>query len=183
MMGTDGKALETLIAKDAIRELALLYSRSIDRKDMALLRTLYTSEATDTHGDTYDGPAEGYYAFIERSLPHLRYSGHHICNHLISVDGDEGEGEVYAVCYHVFPDGKGGWIEDLLCARYIDRYRREQGRWRFAKRVVRYDYNTRRPAQVADGVIPDAAGDASYATLSSRLFARGGRDDGPGERA
>src|ERR1700688_2732423 len=99
-MGTEEKAVQTLIAKDAIRELALLYSRSIDRKDVALLRTLYTRDATDTHGDSYEGPAEGYYAFIERSLPHLRYSGHHICNHLISVDGDEGEGEVCAICYH-----------------------------------------------------------------------------------
>jgi hypothetical protein len=176
-MGAEEKALETLIAKDAIRELVLLYSRSIDRKDMALLRTLYTRDATDTHGDSYDGPAAGYFAFIERSLPHLRYSGHHICNHLVSVDGDQGEGEVYAVCYHVFADGKGGWVEDLLCARYIDRYRREDGRWRFAKRVVRYDYNTRRPAQVPDGAIPDAAADASYQTLASRLFTRGGRDD------
>jgi len=174
-MGTEEQAVQTLIAKDAIRELALLYSRSIDRKDVALLRTLYTRDATDTHGNSYDGPAEGYCAFIERSLPHLRYSGHHICNHLISVDGDEGEGEVYAICYHVFPDGKGGWIEDLLCARYIDRYRREDGRWRFAKRVVLYDYNTRRQAQETDGASPNAASDASYATLSSRLFARGGR--------
>ena len=181
-MGTEGKALETLIAKDEIRELALLYCRSIDRKDTALLRTLYTEDATDTHGDTYDGPAEGYYAFIERSLPHLLYSGHHICNHLISVDGNDGEGEVYAICCHVFPDGKGGWIEDLLCARYIDRYRREGGRWRFAKRVVRYDYNARRPAQVTDGTIPDAAGDASYTNLPSRLFARGGRDIAGRER-
>jgi hypothetical protein len=172
-MGADEKALETLIAKDAIRELVLLYSRSIDRKDMALLRTLYTRDATDSHGDSYDGPAEGYFAFIERSLPHLRYSGHHICNHLISVDGDQGEGEAYAICYHVFADDKGNWVEDLLCARYIDRYRREDGRWRFAKRVVRYDYNTRRPAQVPDRAIPDAAADASYGTLASRLFARG----------
>jgi len=167
-MHAEDKALGALIAKDAIRELVLLYSRSIDRKDVA-----YTNDATDTHGDTYDGPAEGYCAFIERSLPHLLYSGHHVCNHLISVNGDEGEGEVYAVCYHIFTDGKGGWVEDLLCARYIDRYRREGGRWRFAKRVVTYDYNSRRPASVTADMISDGAGDPSYAALSQRLFARG----------
>lgn len=172
-MNTENRTLDQLIAKDAIRELVLLYSRSIDRKDVALLRTLYTKDATDTHGDTYDGPADGYCEFIERSLPHLLYSGHHICNHLISVNGDEGEGEVYAVCYHIFPDGKGGWVEDLLCARYIDRYRRENGLWRFAKRVVSYDYNSRRPASVADRTIPHAAGDPSYAALARRIFARG----------
>jgi SnoaL-like domain len=131
-MDTEDKTLSVLIAKEAIRELVLLYSRSIDRKDVVLLRTLYTKDATDTHGDTYDGSAEGYCTFIERSLPHLLYSGHHICNHLISVNGEEGEGEVYAICYHIFSDGKGGWVEDPLCARYIDRYRREGGRWRAA---------------------------------------------------
>jgi hypothetical protein len=172
-MDTEDKALSALIAKEAIRELVLLYCRSIDRKDVALLRALYTKDATDTHGDTYDGPAEGYCAFIERSLPHLLYSGHHICNHLISVNGDEGEGEAYAVCYHIFSDGKGGCVEDLLCARYIDRYRREDGRWRFAKRVVTYDYNSRRPASLSAATIPDAAGDPSYLVLSQRLFARG----------
>lgn len=172
-MQTEGQALDVLIAKEAIRELVLLYSRSIDRKDVALLRTLYTKDATDTHGDTYDGTADGYCAFIERSLPHLLYSGHHICNHLISVSGDEGEGEAYAVCYHIFSDGKGGWVEDLLCARYIDRYRREGGRWLFAKRVVAYDYNSRRPASVSADTVPDGPADRSYAALSHRLFARG----------
>jgi len=34
-MSIDQKALETLIVKDEIRELALLYSRDVDRKDVA----------------------------------------------------------------------------------------------------------------------------------------------------
>ena len=129
-------ALATLVAKDQIRELVLLYSRGVDRKDAALLRTLYTKDATDTHGDTFNGSAEEYCVFLERSMPYMPYSGHHVCNHLISVDGDTGEGEVYALAYHLIPDRKGGWLEDLRMVRYIDHYRKEQdGRWRFAKRV------------------------------------------------
>jgi hypothetical protein len=51
----------------------------------------------------------------------------------------------------------------------IDRYRREEGRWRFAKRVVTYAYNSRRPASVTASTTPDAAGDPSYAaTLRTR---------------
>jgi hypothetical protein len=123
-MSIDQKALETLIAKDEIRDLVLLYSRGCDRKDFALVRTLYTSDATDSHDETFDGPAKDYVDFLARSLPHAPYSGHHICNHLISVDVDRGEaeGEVYAVAWHVIPDRKGGWIEDFMCCRYVDRY-------------------------------------------------------------
>lgn len=174
-MSTDQNALATLIAKDEIRELALLYSRGVDRKDGPLLRTLYTQDATDTHGDTFDGTAKDYVDFLERSFPYMPYSGHHVCNHLISVNGDTGDGEVYAIAYHIIPDGKGGWLEDLMSVRYIDNYRKEEdGRWRFAKRVVTYDMRNRRSiAAPEQGKVPHA--DPSYDELTSRLFARGER--------
>ena len=108
-------------------------------------------------------------------MPYMRYSGHHICNHLVSVDGDEGEGEVYALAYHIIPDGKGGYMEDLQGVRYVDRYRKEEGRWRFAQRVVEFDFRTQRPIPTPEGPAPVPTEDASYATLSSRLFARGPR--------
>jgi hypothetical protein len=174
-MGIDQNLLATLIAKEEIRELGLLYSRGVDRKDAALLRTLYTKDATDAHGDTFDGKAGDFVDFLERSFPHMPYSGHHICNHLIDVHGNEADGEIYAIAYHVVPDGNGGWLEDLMCVRYIDRYRREEdARWRFAKRVVSYDMRNRRPIAAPDQskvVTPDL----SYIELKGRLFARGGR--------
>lgn len=169
------QALATLVDKEAIRELVLLYSRGVDRKDGQLLRTLYTADATDTHGDTFDGPADKYVDFLEQAFPFMRYSGHHVCNHLISVDGDDGEGEAYALAYHAIPDGKGGWMEDFMAVRYIDRYRRGQdGRWRFAKRVVTYDLKVRRALENIPAEAEITA-DPSYAELVSRLFARGER--------
>lgn len=174
-MSIDQQALQTLLDKEAIRELALLYSRGVDRKDGPLLRTLYTKDATDTHGDSFDGGAKEYVDFLERAFPHMPYSGHHICNHLISVDGNEGEGEVYALAYHIIPDGKGGWLEDLMAVRYIDRYRKEEdGRWRFAQRVVTYDMRNRRPINAPNTDI-DPDSDPTFTVLKSRLFRRGER--------
>ncbi len=175
-MAIDQKALEKLIAKDEIRELAMLYSRGCDRKDFELLRGLYTHDGTDAHDETFTGPADDYVAFLARSLPHAPYSGHHICNHLISVDVDAGtgEGEIYAAAWHIIPDSKGGWLEDFMCVRYVDRYRKEEGRWRFSQRVVTYDMRTQQP-HVPHRAAPDPLKDASYTTLTSRLFARGPR--------
>lgn len=174
----DENALATLVAKDEIRELAMLYARGVDRKDGALLRTLYTADATDTHGDSFDGGASDYVDFLERAFPHMRYSGHHICNHLIAVTGDAGEGEVYALAFHVIPDGKGGWAEDLRFVRYLDRYARgADGRWRFARRVVTYDHQSVRPITLRDGDTPafGPGEDPSYRVLATRLFAAGAR--------
>lgn len=147
-MTIDTAALQRLIDKDAIRDLVLSYSRAVDRKDIALLRDLYTAEATDSHGDSFDGGAKEYCDFIEMSLPHMPYSGHHVCNHLIDVTGDAGSGEVYALAWHIIPDREndGTLIEDFMCVRYIDNYAREtDGKWRFSKRVVTYDVQIRRP--------------------------------------
>lgn len=171
----DDKALARLVAKDEIRELALLYSRGVDRQDFDLLRTLYTKDGYDAHGKFFSGPAEAYVDFLARSLPHLHMSGHYICNHLISVNADltEGEGEVYALAYHIIPDGKGGFVEDLQGVRYCDQYRKEaDGRWRFARRDVMFDMRSIRPVAAPDGASPVSPDDASYAQLKSPLFGR-----------
>lgn len=171
------KALQQIIDKEAIRELVLLYSRAIDRKDVELLRDLYTEDATDTHGDSFDGPADAYCDFIAQALPYMQYSGHHACNHLISVDGDEGNGEVYALALHYIPDQKnpGQWVEDFLAVRYIDNYRRcADGKWRFSKRVVTYDMHIVRPFD-GDGLLGSSEIDPSYQVCLQPLFQRGAR--------
>ena len=171
----DQAALQALVDKEAIRDLVLLYSRAVDRKDVALLRDLYTEDATDTHGDSFDGPAEGYCDFIEQSLPYMPYSGHHVCNHLISVEGDEGNGEVYALAYHLIPNREGGSEEDFMAVRYIDNYRRcADGKWRFSKRVVTYDFKIRRPFD-GGGLLGLGEADPSYQVCQLPMFQRGPR--------
>ncbi len=165
--------IETLIAKEEIRTLAMLYSRGVDRQDIGLLKTLYADGATDSHGPYFDGPADAYIGFLEKSLPHMHIGGHHICNHLVSVDGDRGEGEVYAIAWHVIPDGLGGLKHDIQSVRYIDNYVRIDGQWKFAKRHVSFDMKMILPAD-DHGAKPDPEKDPSYAELLSGLFGRGG---------
>ncbi|PEQ11059.1 hypothetical protein B2G71_18615 [Novosphingobium sp. PC22D] len=171
------EAIRALIDKEAIRDLVLLYSRAVDRKDPELLRDLYTEDATDTHGDSFDGSAEDYCKFIEAALPYMPYSGHHVCNHLIAIEGDRASGEVYALAYHVISDQTGGNAreEDFMAVRYIDNYRRcADGKWRFSKRVVTYDLKIRRPFD-GGGLLGLGADDPSYTVCEQALFRRGAR--------
>jgi ketosteroid isomerase-like protein len=170
----DSALFQEIVDKEAIRELVLLYSRGVDRKDGNLLRDLYTDDATDTHGDTFDGGKDVYVDFLEQSFPYMPYSGHHVCNHLIAVNGDEAEGEVYALAWHMIPTRDGGHEEDFMCVRYIDRYRRcSDGRWRFSKRVVTYDFRTRRPVDSkANQGLPEPSSDPSFTELQLALFQR-----------
>jgi hypothetical protein len=175
-MNIDANALQVLVAKDEIRELAQLYSRGVDRKDIGLLRTLYAKDATDHHGRHFSGTADAYIEFLQKSLPHIHVGGHFICNHLISIiDGGNAEGEVYALAYHFIPDGKGGTARDVAGVRYIDRYRKEGDRWLFAKRVVMFDFRDIKAVPAPAEPFPVPSDDPSYTTLVSRLFARGPR--------
>ena len=174
-MSIEQEMIALLMAKEQIRELVMIYSRGVDRKDIELLRTLYATDATDNHGTHFNGGAADYLRFLERSFPHMPMSGHFICNHLISVDGDRGEGEVYALAYHVVPDRNGGQVEDFRAVRYIDRYVKEHGRWLFASRLVTFDYESARPMSAPDLTLPSPTEDPSYTSLASRLFARGAR--------
>jgi hypothetical protein len=72
------------------------------------------------------------------------------------------------------PDGAGGYAEDLMMVRYLDSYRKERGRWRFANRSATFDMcNIRLVEPAVDGEpsLPDE--DPSYRLLKKRVFARG----------
>jgi ketosteroid isomerase-like protein len=172
-----GQAIRQLLDKEAIRELVLLYSRAIDRRDYALLRDLYTDDAVDRHGPEFEGGIDEFIAMIEGAMPRYAWTAHHVCNHMIGVDGDEGSGEVYALAIHVLddPDRPGERIEDFLAVRYIDNYRRcEDGKWRFSLRDVAFDMQVIRPFD-GGGLLGGSKADPSYEVLSHRLFQRGPR--------
>lgn len=171
------EAVQKLIDKEAIRELVLLYSRAIDRKDYDLLRDLYTDDAIDRHGPEFEGDAEGFLAMIRNALPNIPYTAHHVCNHLISVNGDKANGEVYALALHCMPDSDNPdrQVEDLLAVRYIDNYRRcADGKWRFSLRDVAFDMHMVRPFD-GDGLLGSSPVDPSYEVCRHPLFQRGPR--------
>jgi hypothetical protein len=162
-------------AKDEIRELVLLYSRGINRKDYDLLQSLYTADATDDHGRSYFATVPAFIARLREVLPAQRCSGLFVCNHLISVEGDSGEGEVYALSYHSLPDGAGGWAEHKMRVRYIDKYRKEGGRWHFSSRKLVIDHYVRQPTTAPEEEPQIPENDPSYQLLSSRIFHPGSR--------
>ena len=180
-MSLDKDLLAALTAKEEIRELVHFYSRAVDRTDEALLADLYAKDGVDNHGDMFRGSATDYVAWLAARWAARKgkpggYGGHHVCNHLISVDGKKGEGEVYALAWHVFEGEGGALVEHIYLVRYLDKYRREKGRWRFARRDVTFDVHLQRPFGEGCELDPPAGeNDLSYQLFTHRLFGRGAR--------
>jgi ketosteroid isomerase-like protein len=172
-------AVAELLAKQAITELVWSYSRAVDRHDFALLRTLYTEDGTDDHGGIYSGTATGFVDWLEQAMA-LVDTSHAVHNHMIAVAGDTAEGEAYVTAYNRIPDSHGGWNEFIQGLRYVDRYRRTDGRWQFSARTVIVDWAQHGPAlwdfehPLLKGKKPavGGAGDASYGLLGNGLFRR-----------
>ena len=60
---------------------------------------------------------------------------------LIAITGaDTAEGEVYVTAYHRLHDGKGGFNDLLEGLRYLDQYRKTDGRWQFVRRTLVNDW-------------------------------------------
>jgi hypothetical protein len=177
------KALQELLDKQAIAELVHNYSRAVDRKDWALLRDLYTRDGVDDHAALFCGPADDFIKWLESASAHLDGMAHHVHSILIGVDGDAAWGEAYVTSYNRWPDGNGGFEEFVQGLRYLDNYRREGERWRFAYRKVMVDYAYKQPAwfdftdPLLAGKRPGrfGGGDPSYADLKHPAFARGAR--------
>ncbi|MEZ5503862.1 MAG: nuclear transport factor 2 family protein [Halioglobus sp.] len=136
-------ALDTLLAKQAIYELSCRYMRALDRLDEPLLLSVFFTDAWCDYGFTEGTPAE----FARYAITALRShaANHHMLgNVLLDVAGDEAFGEVYFNAYHKV-QGESGFEDVIIAGRYLDRYERRAGIWKFAYRSERVDWSRTQP--------------------------------------
>lgn len=168
-MGIRDADIATLIATDSLRRLVAAYSRAVDRRDFALLRSLYHDDAVDTHGEMFDGGADAYVAFVKQALSAYEMTVHYVANMTFVIDGDTAQGEVHKINWHRTHAGE----EIVTGSRSLDTYAKRDGEWRFCSRAITLDWARKGPvdtaahADFAAGSPPGRAGpdDLSYRLL------------------
>lgn len=152
---TDPSDIETrlarLEARAEIGELATAYALACDEHDMPALEALFTEDAV------FDSPngtmrCQGRAAIMEmfHRMLAIRGPGYHWTHdQVLRFDQGAEDRASGLVLSHAetTPDGRSS----LAAMKYDDLYRREEGRWKFARRVISFLYYV--PAAEYDGAL------------------------------
>jgi hypothetical protein len=132
-------ALDKIIDRMEIQDLALRYCRAVDRREWDILPTLYHADSHNIYGSGFEGGPKDFVAWLSRQVLGLENTAHYILNKSYRLDGDYAEGEIYFIAYH---RTKGDPMHELFVSgRYLDRYeRRRGGPWKIAKRTIVWDW-------------------------------------------
>ena len=126
-------ALDAVIARDEIRELAARYALAVDSRDLDTLVALFVDDV-QVGRETFGRAALR--AEFDRSLREIGISILNVGTHVIDlVDDDHATGYVY--CKGEIQDGNR-WVHQAIL--YGDTYERRAGRWYFVRRVHRLWY-------------------------------------------
>jgi len=137
--------LDILWSKEQIRDLGLRYCRGADRGDIPLLESVYHQDALDEHGFNKTNTVREFLDAVPEMRAAMHELQHNITNHLIRVDGDKAEGELYVIAYHRYESAEGLAVL-VTGGRYLDKYERRGGEWRIAHRVCVGDWAIKIPA-------------------------------------
>ena len=173
--------LQVLLDKQAITELVHLYCRAADRHDYELLRSLYHPDAIDDHGAFFKGLAMEFIDQLPAIQEPMLILHHNITTVNIALDGDYAEGEIYVQAFHqVATDDEP--MDLLIGGRYLDKYARRKGAWKFSERAVLADWVTlSEPSSVrldhpmVEGSYIGKPGEQDPSYGFFRLLTRGGR--------
>ncbi|NRB37615.1 MAG: nuclear transport factor 2 family protein [Pseudomonadales bacterium] len=128
--------------KLAIYDLVFKYCRAVDRRDFASLAALYHEDSIDDHGGMFKGTGKEFVVWLPEVLSGMKVTSHTVTNHLVTVQGNQAEGEVYCNAYHLTPDN----TEIIIGGRYLDKYIKENGQWYFKHRKIVMDWNQIKPS-------------------------------------
>lgn len=134
----DSRLLE-MLDEFELRKLVNSYCRAVDRGDIAQLRTLYHPDAEDDHGGFSTGSADDFLGELAAARPFIRSMHHNITTVNFAVSGDRAEGEIYTIATHTFGTG-GRDVDVIVGGRYLDKYEKRSGAWRFTDRKIVTDW-------------------------------------------
>ena len=134
-----GARLQRFEDKEEIQALLLDYGRHLDSRDFAAYGRLFArdGEWVGGFGTASGGPA-GIQAFMEKAMgtaPNAVKNYHLLSNFVITVNGDTAT--AWSRWAFVVPGERGATIAQA--GRYDDTLVRENGRWRFKRRVASND--------------------------------------------
>lgn len=122
-------------SRQHIAELTLAYCRGVDRADEALLKSIFHDDSIVVSG-AFDGNGQQFaveICAIVRAV--FDQTLHSIDRQWIKVTGDIAVGETYVVAVSTMTDLERGKSEILTGGRYLDRFTRREGIWKFAART------------------------------------------------
>lgn len=146
--------IDRTISTQQLATLTAAYCRGVDRTDEALLKSLFHEDSVVTSG-AFNGNGQAFAVEICKIVrDSFEQAFHSTANQWFEIDGDEAIGKSYAVAA-VTIGGEGDARTGVLTGgRYIDRFSRRDGVWKFAERHFVCDWTLQQPvAGEEDGLV------------------------------
>ena len=122
--------LQTLVAKQEIRDVLSRYCRGLDRMDKEMAYAVWHEGGTAHYHGIYEGTGHGFVDWVWEAHAGMERHSHQITNVLIEVDGERASSEAYVtVVLWTLPEDDGAQTEIVARGRYLDRWSRRDGRW------------------------------------------------------
>jgi hypothetical protein len=137
-MSAPEEKLQALLDRQEICDVLARYSRAIDRRDEALLRTVFHPDAVDHHVGR-KATATEFCGWAMKLLETLGPTAHYMSAPLIELQGDVALCESYGIAFHRISEGDTDF-DNFIGARLLDRLEKRNGAWRIAYRRVVYDW-------------------------------------------
>lgn len=138
-MHTNTATLETLIDREAIRDVITRVARGEDRRHEGLLRSAFWPEAMIDFG-VMAGSFDDYLGWCVPGSPAIPVTQHMLGQTMIALHGDSAKAETYVHSYHRVV-AEGGERDTAMGGRYLDALEKRDGDWRISSRVMLYDWD------------------------------------------
>lgn len=134
------RRIDRLESRHAIAEIVALYCKACDDRDVPLLRSLFTEDAVVASKDgmmVSDG-IDSVMDMYRKRFEVLGISVHWTHDTIIRFDEDDPDRATGEIFCHAEAHRNGQTLIGSL--RYHDTYRREAGRWKYARRDMTFLY-------------------------------------------